>query len=362
MGGATLGVVLALTLASAAHAYDAITNATIVSSTNPSELRSDILGDGGELIDVTYNGTEFSISSFVANGMVYEPILTGQAYARRNSGTETFPTTNANQTSAWNAVVSVTGTAPNVAHEVDGQYYNTMEELFTSRNIHTGTENLFVNTSDPGNVVTNVERMDFIFSTPLTASDDLGFAIFERGRGFGNTSGGTNGGFKVAAILSVSGTTPTDMSAGVVTVTDNSYNNGNNGVALGGALVSTTFAYDVFRYAAAAGPELDAFNNVNIGPQGIAGALILTTDLVPEGTTIYGYAVFGEDVFATGNDLLDVTNTTFFDPLSDFENDMDMIASGAILFKVIPEPSSVTLVALGVLGLGVFVRRRSQVG
>ncbi|NJM38412.1 MAG: hypothetical protein HC845_11455 [Akkermansiaceae bacterium] len=302
-------------------------------------------------LTVNYNGIQTQINTLTAGGSTFIPTTSGTVAVRRNtSGTVTFPTSNANQTSAWNAVVSGGATTN---HTVSGVYLNTMEGLFASRNINTGTENLFVNTSDASNVSSNVERMDFIFANGFLASTATAFSVFERGRGSGG-AGGANGGFKIAAITGLDAFgVPNAFGATVVSVADDSYNNSGLGIGV------TPVNYDVFRYATATGPQLDAYNNANIGPQGVAGALIRTTELVTAGTQIFGYAVFGEDVTATGNNLVNFNNNTFFPNNSGFANDVDLVATGAVVYSLaVPEVSSVWVLGTVFSSLFLLTRRR----
>lgn len=319
---------------------------------------------GSNTYNVTYNGIERRLTSFVTGSQNWSPLRTdGVVRVRRNTASganQSFPLLNPNQTAAWNRVLSTSGTGT-VNHTVSGAYRNTMETLFQSNNIFSGTENLFVNddSANPGNpnVVTNIERMDFIFPTSVQASPNVGFAVFERGLGTGG--GGSNGTFRIAAITSVNGSgDPTGFSSTVLRVTPADYNNGGVGVGALGQAGLNVVNYDVTRFATAAGPELDFMNNPNIGPQGIAGALIRTNLLVPTGTAIFGYAVFGDDVTATGNQLLDVTNTSFFPIRSPFSNDMDMVATGAVIYAV-PEPTTWALIA-GSIGLCVYAVARHR--
>jgi hypothetical protein len=323
---------------------------------------------GANTYNVTYNGIERRLTSFVTGTQGWNPLRSdGVVRVRRSNASganQSFPLLNPNQTAGWNRLLSSSGTGT-VNHTVSGVYRNTMETLFQSNNVFSGTENLFVNddTANAGNpnVVTNIERMDFIFPTSVNASPNIGFAVFERGLGTGG--GGSNGTFRIAAITSVDGTgNPTGFSSTVLRVTPADYNNGGAGVGTLGQAGLNTLNYDVTRFATAAGPELDFMNNANLGPQGIAGALIRTNLLVPTGTPVFGYAVFGDDVTATGNQLLDINNTTFFPQASPFSNDMDMVATGAVIYAV-PEPTTWALIigSLGVAGYGlVRYRRRNQ--
>lgn len=201
---------------------------------------------------------------------------------------------NPNQSAAWNAVDQISGSA----HTVSGRYLNTTDALFTSRNILSGTENLFVNQTDTiHNVASNVERMDFLFNSSFAASGNSAFSVFERGHGPGTTGNGVNGGFRIAAITAVDiAGVPTAFSDSIL-IADDSYNNGGVGVNM------TSRNYDVF-----------------------------------------GYAVMGEDAPQEASRLVNWKNScTCWTTRSGMSNDMDMVASGATLYTVIPEPSSALL-------------------
>ncbi len=310
---------------------------------------------------VTYNGSEQRINAMTAASGTYIPALTGVVYVRRNNGsgspplpTPAFPNTNANVTTAWNSFVSSSNspaTAPSngSTRVVNGVYHETMDALFTSKNLYTGTENLFVNTSSVENVSSNIERMDFVFASGANVAPEQSFAVFERG---GNS--GTRGGFKVALITGINQFgVPTSFADKIIEVGDDSY---------GTANLTGTFNYDVYRNGTGTGGAtpttgLDWGNNPAIGPQGIAGALIQTTSFASVGTLFYGYTVFGQDVTAAnGAQLLDWNNNTFFPQNSPFSNDMDMVATGAVL--LIPEPSTALLILAGGLGVSLAGRRR----
>lgn len=336
-----------------------ITSVVTTDVATSSTVRNGLLGfsnapfPGASTYDITYNGLETRVTSFVAGGDLYVPdvVNVGVAYVRRNSAVPNPGAfLNQDQTTAWNQVV--TGNANTPAHTVQGQYLNTMDALFTSRNIRSGTENLFVNQGDPDNTSSNVERVDYVFGSSFLADSLTGFSVFERGRGADTPFNGSNGGFKVAAILEVDALgVPTSFGSTVLHITDNSYNNGSDGVG------SPSFSYDVF----SGNPDLDAVSNVAIGPQGLAGVLIKATDLVPEGTPIIGYAIFGEDVTGSGASLLDWDDTDFYPQNSTTANDMDMVASGAVRYTTteVPEASTTAaMVALGAMVGGSLLRRR----
>ena len=299
------------------------------------------VNSGSGSVNVTYNGIEERVRALVSAGTVYTPTTVGEVRVRRNTAAESFPNGNANQTSAWNHVVSVSGSN----HTVRGQYRQTMEALFNSNNVATGTENLFVNSGDVANVASNVERMDYLFAGGLTASVSKGFAVLERG---GN-GGGANGGFKIAAITAVDAFGNPANYGAVVSVATGSYSGGGMGLAPSN--------YDVFRFNNIGGPGLDFIHNANIGPQGLAGVFFTTTSLAAAGSTIYGYSLFGTDTVTTGSgaSLLDWTNSSIYSTASTTVNDLDLVASGVFVFAAVPEPGAL---ALCVAALGGMLSRR----
>lgn len=334
--------------------YEGVTSVVTTTGSTTSQTRGGITasGAGAPGFNVTYDGVSLEIDQIIVASGTYAPVAGGVAITRRNSATPVYPTSNGDYTTSWNATVSVPAnpvSGPTGARTVRGTYSDTMDELFTSSNLYTGTENLFVNIDGTStNVVSNVERMDFVFEDGLVISADQAFAVFERG---GN-GGGANGGFKVALITGVDeNLVPTSFADTIITVTTNSY----------GITDVSPFRYDVYRNLESGGtlsPGLDWLNNANIGPQGIGGALFATSDFATVGSTFYGYAVFGLDVAATnGAQLVDWQNATYFPTNSPFSNDVDMVATGAAVFTAVPEP---TVLGLASLGLGAFFLRRRR--
>lgn len=304
-----------------------------------------------------YNGLELRIDSFTAGSLSYTPLIQGAAFGRRNTATPNFPLVNGPLTGQWNATVGTPGSASvGQMREVNGRYFNTMEALFTSQNLYTGTENLFVNDDTQGpnpgngtNIVSNIERMDFIFGTGVMVTSDLSFAVFERGSGAIGGSG-TNGGFRVAVItgLDVSGV-PNAFADVIQSVTDNAY----------GLTNLVEVRYDVYRNETIASTDLGFLNNEDIGPQGIAGAVFRVSEFTSVGSTVYGYAVFGEDVTAAnGAQLINWDDPAFFPPLSPFTNDTDMVATGAYFF--VPEPAASAPALALAAGLAALPRRRPR--
>ena len=302
--------------AASPYTVTAITTATTdYADTN----RNVTLASDSSSWNITYDGIEAAITDFTANAVLYLPLdeSFGSAFARRNTANP-----GDDQVAVWHRVVVHAPGPPN-EQTVSGRYNNDLDSVFSSRNIYMGAENLFVNDTAATNVETNVERMDYIFAAPMSARDELGFAVFERGR----NTGGANGTFKIAAITGIDGGgLPTFTGSSIITVAQNSYGSGT---------LDGSFRYDVFRKTNFADTDLNTIhaNNINIGPQGISGVLITSTDLVSAGTFVYGYAVFGADVTAaTAAEIYDWDDDTYYPQDSDFDNDMDLVSTGALAY------------------------------
>lgn len=298
--------------------------------------------NGEDPATTTWTGERTALTRFTAAGKSYGPGGTGSVVIRRNTATEVFSTSNANQHQVWNYQISNDlGSPPNV--EVYGEYFNTMEAVLSQNNINTGVENLFFNVSTD-TFTTNVERVDFVFDSSINVTADQAFALFDRG---GGGSGG-NSGFGIAVITGISGLDPTAFSNPLF-VADSDYT--------GAPGLNTPTLYDNYRYEFSGGPELDFRREV--ATQHIAGLAIDATDLVSAGTTIYGYSIVAQDVTATtGAQLLDWTNATYFPTNTTGSGDVDMAAFGPTFFEVVPEPSAaLPMITIGVLAL---MRRRRR--
>lgn len=327
--------------------YENVTALVTFTGTAAAQTRTGVQASvaGSPGFDVTYTGTSLGVSQIIVSSGTYVPVGDGVAITRRNGATPVYPTSNGEFTTSWNAYVSgpatpVSGTGG--ARVVQGSYSATMDALFTSSNLFTGTENLFVNVDgSDANVVSDIERMDFVFEDGLVISSGQAFSVFERGR----NGGGANGGFKVALITAIDGSlTPTAFADTIISVSTNSY---------GPIAGITPFQYDVYRNRVTGGlppitPGLDYLANSRIGPQGIGGVLFKSTDFgLSLGSPFFGYSVFGLDVSATnGAQLVDWLNSTYYPTNSPFSNDVDMVATGAVIFAPVPEPSASALAGL----------------
>ncbi|MFT6516698.1 MAG: putative repeat protein (TIGR01451 family) [Candidatus Azotimanducaceae bacterium] len=158
----------------------------------------------------------------------------------------------------------------------EGSTLTDMKTVLLGRSLNFGTDNIFANNG--GTNSNNVERLDYIYKTGIsvtgTSINELGFVILERGG---------NDGVKIAPILAVdSSFNPTNFGT---LVTINSGNWGPSGIS---------YPAVVFRRDPG---EVDYRPSADLGVQNVGGVLVTFTELgIASGQTIYGYALFPEDV------------------------------------------------------------------
>ncbi len=171
--------VLSPLIVNAASPYT-VTAITTSTTDYADENRTVTLESDASSWNITYDGIEEAITDFTANAVLYVPLdeSLGSAFARRNTANP-----GDDQVAVWHRVVA--HDAGLQEQTVSGRYNNDLDSVFSSRNIYMGAENLFVNATAATNVETNVERMDYIFAAPMSARDELGFAVFERGQNTG---------------------------------------------------------------------------------------------------------------------------------------------------------------------------------
>jgi len=171
----------------------------------------------------------------------------------------------------------------------------TTQALLNANNLYGGTDNLFVNSAQSAGNMSDVERVDFVAQSGVTANATTAVGVFERG------TNNSHDGFQIAAITGVDGSgTPTAF----------------------GDLKTIAAGWGTTPLRSVANPGYTVVNNssgsfsntANITSQNIGGVVITLDQLVTAGTTVYGYALFGADVTTGGdpNNLVDVTNNTYY--------------------------------------------------
>jgi hypothetical protein len=282
----------------------------------------------------TFTNSVTAVTSFTAGSTTYEVSGTAdQVFIRRNA-------VNATQSSVWYA--SAGGGVYTAPHSED------YGQLLLGNNINRGSDNTFANGT--GLPEGNIERLDFVYTSPLSANESMGFAVFERG------AATVHDGFKIALITGWDGVN------NVPTAYSELFFQAPNWTPAVNA--GDDFSYTLFRYNA--NDNLSATTAATeTGTQGIGGVVFTIDDFnVTPGTPLYGYSLFGYDVTDGGSpvNLIDYTNATFFPTTTDGATGgggIDLAAVNGITFSAIPEPSTWALGGVTLAGLAIAARRRA---
>lgn len=289
-----VALTLALTMQVAAQDMigTEITSITTVSSAGETSAVEAAPGNStydGQTFDITFLGLTEAIVAFEAGDMSVsvEGAIPATVTARRNPADDT-------RAVAWyqgsvnttDGTITIAATGPHTA-----------EELLNTNSILRGLDNVFQNegatvgdTPFQGNQA--IERVDFVLESPVTAGDDVAFAVFERG------PAASHDGFGIAAITGIdesgapgafgplfqipAGWSPTILSQYPPYMV---MSNGEDGM-MGDAPTSLTLQ-----------------SSAQVG----GGILFLTSELVEAGTEVFGYALVGPDVTCSPEELVDVT-------------------------------------------------------
>jgi len=219
-----------------------------------------------------------------------------------------------------------------------------MRSAFAGRNLLVGADNLFANRGDATGNVSNIERLDFIFSDGLQTSDARGFSIFDRGLSQ------EHDGFKIAAITALSDSGTPSAYGDVLMFRDGTWGNTD--------LVETADYLVARRDRSSAS---NVFRPSNLRTQSIGGVFIPTTDLASAGSTIYGYSLLGPDTQGTGGQLVNWLDTIYYpqntvNDHDDIAGGLDPLALSGVLFTSIPEPSGM----LALFGASLLLLRRQN--
>ncbi len=275
----------------------------------------------------SYLGNVEGVTSVTTSAGTFVPSGVANAVVRRYKGPNTDILWYRSAPNANNGPTSPTQT-------LDSIEATNFEQAFSANNILVGTDNLFTNTNNPAGNNTNVERLDVIFGSGFASASTKAFALFDRG------FTGVHDKVKVAAITGIDLVTGKPTSYGsMLTLSQGSWGNTN---------LTGTQDYVVVRRNNDV-PN-DAYHPSVWLSQGLGGVLIPTSDLATAGTTVYGYSIFAADVASPNPDW-----TTYPTSTQESSGGLDAIGTVALVYTIIPEPSS-----LGLLGAsaGLLVSRR----
>jgi hypothetical protein len=285
----------------------------------------------------TFENTVTSINTFVAGGIGYAVGATADsAYVRRN-GTP-------NQSSVWYRQGS----------DFLGSHSADYGQLLLGNNVNRGSDNTFSN--DGGAAGGNIERLDFVWSGGVTATNDYAVAVFDRG------AAGAHDAIKVALIT---GWDAVNEVPTAYTMLASQAGNWGPDNLIQGTDVPGSFGYNLFRYNT--GDNLSSsYASDETGSQGLGGVVFRRSDFgLSEDTVIYGYSLFGYDVTDGGDtaNLLDWTNTSFYSASTSGatgSGGIDLAAVNGIAFSAVPEPSAYGLAAFAALAVWPVLRRRRR--
>jgi MYXO-CTERM domain-containing protein len=332
--------VAAVGLGIASHAYASPATVTAITATmtdgTPNTV-DNIIGVGttsgytsSHSYDITYDNDDLQLNTLTAGGVTYTagPIANNVVLNRLSGG---------NFTDLVFDQGDVAPTATNLT--LMGPLVSGAQAALSGNNLLIGADNVLNDAGNPNGNNTNIQRVDVVFNSGITASLANVFAIFDRG------ATDAHDGFKIAAITGMSGGVPTSYGP-LISLSTGSW---------GTTDVEPSSTYAVTR-------KNDAAGNVNFHPsdaavQPIGGVVIHSTDLATAGTTIFGYSLFADNVTASGAALAQISNLPT--DTTETNGGLDLVGTEAVLFTStsVPEPTTAVAAVLGVAGL---LGRRSK--
>lgn len=351
------GLVVAGLFGTSANAASTITGLSTTQFTGTVQNVNNVNGAGHqadfpehEEYDLRYTGETTRVNSITTGLGTFSP--TSQAnYVFRRTNTP-------NSDIAWFHASHNTTTDQVTLY---GPKPTTLSDLFGGNNLNVGVDNMFANGTDGNGNYSNIERVDFVFSGGLTSASSKGFAVIERG------NVGDHDAFGIVAITSISQDgTPTAYG----TIKKFGTGDWGNTALLGGKKDYVVVRKDNDEGATVFAPSAHVKNS-------LGGVFVPLTDLAAAGTTIYGFSLVGGDVNASGSNLVNWSNTTYFPGNTLNDNDsrdaygnlintspggLDPTGTLAMLYSInapvspVPEPSSIAMIAMAAFPL--LARRR----
>ncbi len=309
-------------------------------SFGPTSSVSNVSGAGtgsgftsGRHYNLNYGGQDLAITKITTNTATYVPTSIANTVVDRASGPD-------NDTIWYRA----SGAYNSSTLSFQSSKVTSIAQAFAGNNLLVGTDNLFTNQGNSQNNNTNIERLDLMFTSGFAADPSKVFTLFDRG------VTNQHDGFKIAAITALSGGKPSNYGP-LISVASGTW---------GKKDVVGTSEYIVTRRND--GSATDPQHPSDMVKQAIGGIVIPTSDLVSlPGQTIYGYSLFATDVTGSGTQLVDWTNTSHFPKITTEANGgLDAIGTAAVLFTAVPEPTTATLAAVGMVGLLNYRPRRRR--
>jgi hypothetical protein len=353
-------LVMAVGTAKVHAQVEAITSWTLTSLTNGTDSVS-----GG----ITYLNKYLTVDTFTTAGGTYfaqsSAVQADHVYIRRNTTTES---------NAF-GVMSTRSGSNTIVH---GSYYATAEAMLLSGNILNTTADTFTNINTETGRQSNVERIDFVWSSgytvlagdvlsifnvdPATAQDDFRIAVFTS---LGTVNGVVNSptAYATTGLLVNIGGGATGDGTDPGTAADYgpllpvTYPTGSGT----GSTTSTTSTWNILDYTNGdnlSGTGTFVFQSAS---QGIGGAAIKLSDLgILTGQTIFGYSIMAPDVIPTvASDLVNWQNAAVYLTDTDTpEGTADFSTFGGRFIRPIPEPSTYGAIFLGAGLVAYGLRRR----
>ncbi len=333
-------ITLAGIICASAVCQPTIASAATITAIN---LGTEVNGTASNTSTINYQGKSLPITSFNTGATIWDvntselPNLTFQ-----RSGNATIPTDD-NKQVVWErcdaagcglgttiSKTNLLGTAP-----------TTTVAALSQNNIYLGTDNIFTNAANGAGNQSDIERVDYKFSTGYLPNSNVGISLFERGVATAHDR------FAVAAIIGF------DSSSNPIYDKLIGFSNGSWGTP---SLVGSQ-NYRVLNNG------LGSFTVTSSNNQDLGGELIGLDLLVTQANTpVLGYSLFAGDTFdaVTANtcsitQLSSITNTNcFISGTTESNGGLDLLAANlgvssirGTIAQTVPEPFTIIGTLIG---------------